>query len=141
MSSPRLVLPLGPSDNHSHQLVMRPAGKHGRPTPMKIRTPETKAYEQEVGWLAKSWALRTDWHMPPKGQKVVAWFWAWWPDERTHDVGNLIKILGDSLKGVVVVDDRWLIPRPADFAVDRRAPRLELELYLKEDDPYVAFPD
>lgn len=139
MSSRRLILPLGPSDNHSHQLVMRPMGKHGKPTPMKIRTAATKAYEQEVGWLAKAWMQRHGWRMPPKGQKVVLWYWVLWPDARVHDAGNMVKILADSLKGIVVADDNVLLPRAADYAIDRQAPRLELELYLKEEDPYVAF--
>lgn len=120
----RLVLPLPPSDNHAHVLVARGT--------RLLRAPShaTATYRDTVGWLARAWMAETGWTPPPQGVKVVLAYWVFWPDRRRRDAGNLVKVLADSLKGVVVADDQYLLPRAMDYAVDRAQPRLEARLWI-----------
>lgn len=123
----RLVLPLPPSDNAAHRLVMR--GSH----PARIRTDATKQYEHEAGWLAKVWAHRYGWQVPPVGTPVIERLWIWWPDHRTHDPANLFKVLHDSVKGILVVDDDQIWPQVWGVAWDKRHPRVEMEWTVREE--------
>lgn len=125
MTRPRLVLPLPPSDNQSHRLVMR------GPYPARIRTAETRRYERDIGWLATQWMQRTGWRVPPADVPVMERVWIWWPNHRKHDPANVFKVLHDALKGVVVVDDDQIWPQVWGIAWDPRFPRIEVELAQK----------
>lgn len=122
----RLILPVPPSDNASHRLVMRGAW------PARIRTGTAKAYEEEVGWLARQWRGKTGWTVPPATQPVIERIWIYWPNRRTRDPANILKILHDSIKGILVLDDDQIWPQVWGVAVDRDQPRVELEFVRGE---------
>lgn len=82
---------------------------------------EAKAYKQEVGWLARKAGVRA----PLVGRLAVTvelypqrpQDWArrarrdpltWDDDVRCIDLDNANKVLLDALKGVVIVDDKWV---------------------------------
>lgn len=82
---------------------------------------EAKAYKQEVGWIARKAGVRA----PLVGRLAVTvelypqrpQDWArrarrdpltWDDDVRCIDLDNANKVLLDALKGVVIVDDKWV---------------------------------
>ena len=117
-----LVLSLPPSDNHAHR-IGRTQG-HAR----IVLTEEARAWRDEAQWTMKIWRRAAGWSVPERGCKVIAAINIWWPDLRTHDPGNLIKELADAIKGILIVDDHWLLPRIMDFGLDRQHPRVEVTL-------------
>jgi Holliday junction resolvase RusA-like endonuclease len=76
----------------------------------------------------KMWRRQVGWTVPERGCKVIAAMTIWWPDRRIHDPGNLIKELADAIKGILIVDDQWLLPRIMDCGLDRQHPRVEVTL-------------
>lgn len=124
----RLVLPIPPSDNHAHRVIV-----DGRGRPRRVRSDATVDYETLAGFLALQWARATGWTLPPGGTKVVVDVWIWWPDGRRRDPANLSKILLDGLKGILFPDDDTVLIRYQDYAVDRSRPRLEVAIYRKEE--------
>ncbi|SMC01972.1 Endodeoxyribonuclease RusA [Sulfobacillus thermosulfidooxidans DSM 9293] len=119
---PPLILTIPPSDNHAHRI----ARVHGHPR--MILTTAARTWRTEAQWTMKIWQRTTGWTVPARGQKVIAALMIWWPDHRTHDPGNLIKEVADAMKGVLIVDDQWLLPRVMDFGWDRQHPRIAITL-------------
>lgn len=118
------MLPLPPSDNHANRIgVDRRTGR-----PRIVARPETRAYKEQAGWLAVEWKGRVGWRTPPEGRKVVMRYWIFWGDARVHDPGNAVKVMADAVKGLLFPDDRTLLPRAMDYAIDRQNPRVEVEL-------------
>jgi crossover junction endodeoxyribonuclease RusA len=89
-----------------------------------------KTYLQEARWRIKAWMPQAHWIFPDPHTKVVLAFWVYWPDRRVRDTGNLIKVLGDACQGVLLPNDRMLLPRPMDFTVDRHHPRLACRVWV-----------
>ncbi|GEO26249.1 hypothetical protein AAC03nite_20340 [Alicyclobacillus acidoterrestris] len=120
----RLILPLPPSVNHAYRNFTTKRGERKRvPTANAVR------FKRDAGWLAKAWAQRTGWSKTER-QKVIMRYWVYWPDGRKRDVDNLLKFLEDSLVGILVDDDRYLLPRAMDYEVDKQNPRLEIEIEI-----------
>ena len=119
--SSRLILPIPPSVNHAYRNV----AVHRR-----IKTGKAKVYIAEAGWMAKTWARKVGWTPPPLPIPVVMSIWIYWPDKRRRDPDNLLKILLDSLAGVLYFDDKVVWPQVCGVSVDRQRPRLEVEIRL-----------
>lgn len=117
-----LVLPLPPSDNHAHRIGQV------RGHACIVLTPGARAWREEAQWTMKIWRRAVGWTVPERGSKVIAAITIWWPDRRVHDSGNLIKELADAIKGILVVDDQWLLPRIMDWDLDRQHPRVVVAL-------------
>jgi len=136
--TPRLVLSLPPRDNHSHQSSIRwhdavietPHGPAVVTTPQvyRGRTQNTREYVETVQWEAIAWMRQVGWVRPETNEKVRLYYWVFWPDHRTRDPANLLKVLQDSLKEIVVPDDNQWLPWAMDYTVDRAHLRLELRL-------------
>ena len=126
--TPRLVLPIPPNKNHSHRQVDVSSRLR------RIRSADTRQFVRDAQWLAIQWMRETGWRMPETGEKVILRYWVWWPDARRRDAGNLIDVLADALEGILYPDDRWLLPRAMDYAVDRDRPRVEVEVWLEKGD-------
>ena len=55
----------------------------------------------------------------------------WWPDNRVRDTWNALKLLGDVLKGTVIVDDRWQVVDGGSWrsaGIDAANPRVEIRV-------------
>ena len=91
---------------------------------------QAREWATEAMWSAKRWRQQTGWQ-PTHQQKIIAEYWIWWPDSGRHDPSNIEKVLWDALEGILYDDDRWVLPRCQDFAVDRQHPRVELEFWMK----------
>ena len=124
----RLTLPLPPSVNHSHINIRK------RYRLMRIRSTATKDYMCEAGWLAKGWCAAEKWTPPTKDRKIIMRVWVWFPDKRKRDADNILKILQDSLTGIMWLDDRQVMPRVMDVGVDKQNPRVEIEVEVMADD-------
>jgi crossover junction endodeoxyribonuclease RusA len=120
--TPRLVLPLPPSQNQIYQVVRR--GRRGGRALIAL-TPQAVAWRAAARTHAQAWAAQVGWR-PTTHTKVKVAIWVWWPNPRRRDPANLLKLLLDALEGVVYDDDRWALPQIVDFAVDPQAPRVEL---------------
>lgn len=120
--SARLVLSLPPSVNNWLRV-----GKTGK----IYKTAVAKEWAMEAVLLAQNWRQRTGW-TPTHQQKIVADYWIWWPDLKSRDPSNLEKVLWDALEGIVYDNDRWVLPRCQDFAVNWQRPRVELEFWVKD---------
>ena len=118
--TPRLILPLGPTENHAYWV-------RGSRRGLK---PEALAWQQVVAGLAWQWRRDVGWRLPPVDRKIAVWIWVWWPDRRVRDPANLDKVLLDALTGVLWVDDQWVLPRHQDVWVNPEHPGLELALEL-----------
>jgi len=71
--------------------------------------------------------------VPKPGRKVDLRYWVFWPDRRRRDAGNLLKVLLDSLEGILYVDDSAVLPRAMDYSVDREHPRVEVEVSVRPE--------
>lgn len=130
----RLVLPLPPSENHSHiNVVLPPQYPKKKQRLARVPSQGTKDYKQLAGWKAIAWRRATRWEIPPRGRKVIMWYEVFWPDRRRRDPSNLPKVLQDALNGVLWSDDCTVLPRALDYSIDRGRPRIELDLEVMEE--------
>lgn len=112
-----LVLPWPVSANRYWRTYM----PKGFKAPVTVLSSEAKAYKSEVGWLARAAGIRT----PISGRVAVSYVlypkrpqdWArraakdpagWDDTVQCIDLDNAQKVLMDSLKGVVIDDDKWV---------------------------------
>lgn len=125
----RLILPLPPSVNHAYRIYVHPqTGQR-----MRVLTSEAQRFRRDAAYLALRWRQVTGWAMPQPGVKVVLRLWYYWPSRRRMDTHNREKVLLDALEGVLYPEDRWVLIQEMDFAVDRRHPRVEIEVLLHQD--------
>ena len=127
----KLSLPLPPSINHSH--ITTKSGK-------RIRSNTTIRYEESVGWYCfendigchryKDTKAHTK--QPLIKEKCYMDLWFYFPDKRRRDTHNCLKILLDSLEGIIYEDDKMVLPRIQDFQIDKKNPRVEIEIREKE---------
>lgn len=118
MSDPRapLVLSLPPSVNNWLFVT-----KRGRLAKTEIAV----VWSRQAGWEARRWRKSAHWQ-PTVDQKIIADIWTYWPDCKIRDTHNLYKILFDALEGILYDNDRWVLARQRDFAVDFAHPRIEI---------------
>jgi len=72
--------------------------------------------------------LKQHWQ-PSHAEKLVMEVTIFWPDHRRRDADNCLKLLSDTLEGVLYEDDRWVLPRVVDFFVDKQNPRVEVRIF------------
>lgn len=115
----RIDLPYPPSANH-YKLTRVYYDKATRQHKvMWYLSDEAKAFKSEVGWLAKAAGLRTPFagfvrvrmYLTPQCPKDVTDLVrkspaGWALKVRSHDVGNVEKVVSDALNGIAWLDDR-----------------------------------
>lgn len=119
-----LTLPLPMSVNHCYFTA-----RNGQ----RILKKEAKEWITRVQQITAEEVSRQQW-TPASSQKVVVEIMTYWKDNRRHDVHNGCKITMDAIEKLVYDDDKWVLPRYIDFTVDKGNPRIELSIYLKEDE-------
>ena len=120
-----MTLPCVPSLNHVYRNV---AINH------RILTPKGKAWKEEVKWIALSERAKQFWELSTD-EKLVMELEIFWPDFRRRDADNCIKLLSDTLEGILYEDDRWILPRVLNWAVDVENPRVEVKIYKLKNEP------
>jgi crossover junction endodeoxyribonuclease RusA len=107
----------------------------------RITTPDGQKWCLNVQMIAAH-AIAAQRRKQTVEEKLVAEVTIFWPSRRKRDVENVGKLLWDALEGVVYDNDRWLLPRYMDFAVDKLNPRVEIRFYKlnqhTEDDQNVS---
>lgn len=114
----KLTLPLPPSINHYY--VTNQRGQ-------RVKSGRADAWMFEAGLLVKDAARKQGWGYSEK-EKLVMYITVYWPDNRRRDTHNLHKALCDAPEGIAYKDDKWVLVRDRDFAVDRENPRVEIEI-------------
>lgn len=122
-----LRLDIPPSVNHCYQNI-HVKGARGR-----ILTEEARNWKDMTKYIAKGAVRHCAWELPAADVKVVLEIVAFWPDARRRDMNNTHKLLCDALEGIVYLDDKMVLARDMDFSVDRKHPRLEVCVYVKEN--------
>ncbi len=84
----------------------------------------------EAALKAKVASRNANWKIV-NGRKVVLLLYFFFPSKRKKDTHNTLKVLMDSLEGILYEDDYWALPRIKDFDIDKDNPRLEIVAYLK----------
>ena len=126
MNKLNLILTIPPSVNHCYK-NFNVMGRRNR-----VLTPLARAWKEEAYYIANALAHREGWRMPEPEEKIVLEVFAFWPDGRRRDMNNTHKLLCDALEGAVYLDDKMVLVRDIDFAIDKKAPRVECEIYVKE---------
>lgn len=121
----RLQLP--PSINACY-VNRKSAGQKGR-----ALTEQAQNWKLVTGYGARMAARQQGWIEPGPEKKIVLEVVAYWPDRRRRDMNNLHKLLCDALEGVLYPDDKMVLVRDMDFAIDQKCPRLEICIYPKEE--------
>ena len=109
----RLSLPLPPSVNHSYL-------RRGKAT---FKTDAAKAWQTEAKYRIRAW-----YKGPLRKEKTILNIWVFWNDGRRRDTDNIMKLLNDSLTGIVWVDDYYSLPRVQDWQIDKGKGRIEIEI-------------
>lgn len=120
----KLVLPIPPSVNACYA-NRKVNGMRGR-----ILTDEGRHWKQLAGWEAKVEAKKVGWELTR--EKVIIELVAYWPDARKHDMNNTHKLLADAFEGILYENDNVVLMRDIDYEIDRKKPRLEITIRLKE---------
>ena len=100
----------------------------------RILMPEGKRWKLLVQTNAKIIANMNEWKLSAN-EKLVMELVFYWPDKRRRDCDNQLKLLCDTLQGVLYEDDRWILPRVIDFKIDKKNPRVSIRLYRMNYDP------
>jgi len=119
MNEINLVLPSVPSLNHVYRNVK---------INLRIMTPIGKAWKENVQWIAATERTKQRWEFS-SNEKLVMELEIFWPDRRRRDADNCLKLLADSLEGILFEDDKWILPRVINWDVDKEAPRVEVKIY------------
>lgn len=127
MNKLNLILTIPPSVNHCYK-NFNVMGRRNR-----VLTPLARAWKEEAYYIANALAHREGWRVPEPEEKIVLEVVAFWPDGRRRDMNNTHKLLRDALEGAVYLDDKMVLVRDMDFSVDRKRPRLEVCVYVKDD--------
>jgi len=128
----KLSMPLPESVNHCYKNATRYSA-YGRSYTGRVLTEEAKDWKEGMGIYAFSEMQKQDFMMIPKGTKFVMNIIVYWENGRHGDCSNLLKLTEDSMKKWVFHDDKDCLPRFIDFSIDKKNPRLEIEIFaLKE---------
>ena len=127
MKKLNMTLTIPPSVNHCYKNI-NTAGRQNR-----VLTPLAKEWKNEANAEAVVEVYRQRWQMPVADKKIVLEIVAFWPDARRRDMNNTHKLLCDALEGAVYLDDKMVLVRDMDFSIDRKNPRLELCIYIKDN--------
>lgn len=125
MAHDRLRLTLPPSVNHAYLV------RSGR----RVKRAEVVAWQEAASWEAVEWRRKTGWLLPPPDQWIFLDMWVWFPDYRTRDPSNLLKVLLDAFTGILWHDDNQVLPRQQGYWVRPGYGAVELTLQAQSPDP------
>lgn len=115
MISQILTVPYPPTANNFKMIV------RGR----MMLSNEARAYKEQVGWLAKSKGLTA----MAGPLSVTIYFYR---PRKSGDLDNLLKVLIDSLTGIIYQDDSQIVEIHAFRFEDKLKPRAEIMISASE---------
>lgn len=95
--------------------------KRGKNSFYKSR--EAKDAQEAMGWEARS-----QYRGKPLIGPLKLQIGFWWPDRRKHDLDNGLKLLLDSMTGILWDDDSQIREMGLSKATDKENPRIEIEV-------------
>ena len=73
----------------------------------------------------RQYIIEEKWEM--KSQKIILEIYLYYPNLKTRDSHNMLKILLDVLeRGGIYSNDKYALPRIMDFTLDKSHPRIEI---------------
>ena len=120
-----LVTPLVPSNNSMYQ-TSHSTGARQLTLPAKQLFVECQDYiRDEV--LTQGW-------QPTYKTFVVADLYFYFPDSKMRDSHNMIKFLLDTMEGLVIDNDQYILPRVQCVRKDKLDPRIEIYFRIQVDE-------
>lgn len=112
--------PVPPSINHMYVNVGRGS---------KRLTQQAKDFIRDSQNAARIAMKNCGWKKDKESVWYVMDLYFYFPDKRIRDSHNTLKILTDSLEGLIFSNDYFLLPRIQYVCLDRDNPRLEIIFY------------
>lgn len=116
------ITPIPVSVNHMYINVGRGS---------KRLTKQAKDYIRDAQHSARKAILNSKWKKDKDNVWYIMDLYYYFPDKKIRDSHNTLKILTDSLEGLIFYNDYFLLPRIQDVQLDRNNPRLEITIYPK----------
>lgn len=96
----------------------------------RMMTPWASAHREKLRVIAENWVKENNWQKTKK-KKVVLKFYFYYHDNRKRDSHNMLKLILDAFNDVIYDDDYYALPQIIDFEIDRKNPRIEVEIMRK----------
>ena len=118
-----LTIKIPPSVNHMY--IHKRNGQ-------KILTSTAKQYIKTIQDLCKKEIKKQNWKKDKESVWYVMDMYFYFQDKRKRDSHNCLKLLMDSLEGLLFTNDYFILPRIQYVTLDRENPRVEIIFYPQE---------
>ena len=118
-----LTIKVPPSVNHMY--IHKRNGQ-------KILTNAAKQYIKTIQDLCKKEIKKQNWKKDKESVWYVMDMYFYFQDKRKRDSHNCLKLLMDSLEGLLFTNDYFVLPRIQYVTLDRENPRVEIIFYPQE---------
>lgn len=118
-----LTIKVPPSVNHMY--IHKRNGQ-------KILTTAAKQYIKTIQDLCKKEMKKQNWKKDKESVWYVMDMYFYFQDKRKRDSHNCLKLLMDSLEGLLFTNDYFILPRIQYVTLDRENPRVEIIFYPQE---------
>lgn len=118
-----LTIKVPPSVNHMY--IHKRNGQ-------KILTSTAKQYIKTIQDLCKKEMKKQNWKKDKESVWYVMDMYFYFKDKRKRDSHNCLKLLMDSLEGLLFTNDYFVLPRIQYVTLDRENPRVEIIFYPQE---------
>lgn len=118
-----LTIKVPPSVNHMY--IHKRNGQ-------KILTSTAKQYIKTIQDLCKKEIKKQNWKKDKESVWYVMDMYFYFQDKRKRDSHNCLKLLMDSLEGLLFTNDYFVLPRIQYVTLDRENPRVEIIFYPQE---------
>ena len=118
-----LTIKVPPSVNHMY--IHKRNGQ-------KILTNAAKQYIKTIQDLCKKEIKNQNWKKDKESVWYVMDMYFYFQDKRKRDSHNCLKLLMDSLEGLLFTNDYFVLPRIQYVTLDRENPRVEIIFYPQE---------
>ena len=98
----------------------------------KILTNTAKQYIKTIQDLCKKEIKKQNWKKDKESVWYVMDMYFYFKDKRKRDSHNCLKLLMDSLEGLLFTNDYFVLPRIQYVTLDRENPRVEIIFYPQE---------
>ena len=116
-----LILKLPPSVNHMY-VNAKIRGRN-----IRVLRKHANDWFNESLEKTRQYIIDEKWEM--KSQKIILEIYLYYPNLKTRDSHNMLKILLDALeRGGIYSNDKFALPRIMDFTLDKSNPRIEIFL-------------
>lgn len=120
----KLVVKVGVTPSINHMYIF---GKGH-----KTLTKEAKTYIQDTQNVCAEAMRQCKWKKEESGVWYYMDLYFYFPDKRIRDSHNCIKLLLDSLQGLLFHNDYFVMPRIQHVCLNREEPHIRIEFYPQD---------